>query len=44
MSFLGKKERGRVVEAHIWCFNHIYSVLIFKKKNLKYAWHNTKVR
>lgn len=40
--FWGEKKRGRILEVHIWCFNH--SVLILKKKNLKYIWHDTKIR
>ena len=43
MPSLGK-EKARIVEVHIWCFNHVYGVLIVKKKNLKSKWHNTKIR
>lgn len=32
----GDRGGGRVVDAHTWCFSHIYSVLILNKKNLKY--------
>lgn len=39
-----KKKTGRIVEVHIWGFNHIYRVLILKKKNLKYIWHNIKIK
>lgn len=39
-----RKKGDRIVEVRIWGFNHIYSVSILTEKNLKYTWHDIRIK